>query len=104
MLGFIWMAHWYDGYIRITLPKTAKNVIESWSNYNDINIVAEYVDEPLDYLQLPFEGLFESRKVKEQREADMKAAGITREKWNGDGRDRFGRLINGKNSDVKVAG
>lgn len=73
MLGFIWMASWYDGYIRLTLPKSAKPVIESWSNYNDIEIVADYVDEPFDYLKLPFDAHFESRKVRAERLAKMKA-------------------------------
>jgi hypothetical protein len=73
LLGFIWLASWYDNYLRLTLPKSAQRVIESWSNHNDINIVADYVDEPLNYLKIPFDGHFESRKVKHQREAEMKA-------------------------------
>lgn len=53
MLGLVYFPSWYRSPMRITLPRDAKDIVQSWSAI-DTKTTFKYVNEPVDHLKLPF--------------------------------------------------
>jgi len=83
LLGLLWFASWYGNQLRLKMPKSAQKVIEGWTNHDDITVVADYMDEPFDYLSAPFSANYSQERAikryyerKAATEHSFKATGV----------------------------